>query len=257
MSRMSIHKNGSHSGAVGTRAIRSWASACVATVTAAILNEPNASARVASSQRESLGTFVGPESIGLDMFLPEVSANNLQPRYVGQPSAGPRLVPNATSHEVPASYHWRYLSKKVLDNRYTDMITSHMLPRQLTLPPHPPAKLNPSLSHSCKLFFTLLAPSFEGSLEGCFSPRVNYHQISNFQVTRRGRFTRCGGTLSRSERKLRWVAIHHGFLSSEKERRRNCSSTNCFRINTCKSVSKQMTLTPFRINTYEKQGGGG
>src|SRR6266436_86664 len=30
-----------------------------------------------------------------------------------------------------------------------------------------------------------------------------------------------------------------------------------FRINTCKSVSKQMTLTPFRMNTYEKQGGGG
>jgi len=30
-----------------------------------------------------------------------------------------------------------------------------------------------------------------------------------------------------------------------------------FRINTCKSVSKQTTLTPFRINTYEKQGEGG
>jgi len=30
-----------------------------------------------------------------------------------------------------------------------------------------------------------------------------------------------------------------------------------FRINTCKSVSKQTTLTPFRINTYEKTGGGG
>ena len=28
-----------------------------------------------------------------------------------------------------------------------------------------------------------------------------------------------------------------------------------FRINTCKSVSKQRTLTIFRINTYEKQGG--
>src|SRR5260370_36106153 len=27
-----------------------------------------------------------------------------------------------------------------------------------------------------------------------------------------------------------------------------------FRINTCKSVSKQRTLSPFRINTYEKQG---
>src|SRR5260370_42355436 len=30
-----------------------------------------------------------------------------------------------------------------------------------------------------------------------------------------------------------------------------------FRINTCKSVSKQTTLTPFRMNTYEKPGGGG
>src|SRR5713226_1107081 len=30
-----------------------------------------------------------------------------------------------------------------------------------------------------------------------------------------------------------------------------------FRINTCKSVSKQRTLTPFRINTYEKHRGGG
>src|SRR5260370_10023879 len=30
-----------------------------------------------------------------------------------------------------------------------------------------------------------------------------------------------------------------------------------FRINTCKSVSKQMTLIPFRINTYEKHRGEG
>src|SRR6266436_4948985 len=30
-----------------------------------------------------------------------------------------------------------------------------------------------------------------------------------------------------------------------------------FRINTCKSVSKQTTLSTFRINTYEKQGEGG
>ncbi|MCU1241474.1 MAG: hypothetical protein JWO71_2200 [Candidatus Acidoferrum typicum] len=33
--------------------------------------------------------------------------------------------------------------------------------------------------------------------------------------------------------------------------------SNPFAINTCKSVSKQMTLTSFRINTYEKQGEGG
>src|SRR5712691_5255449 len=30
-----------------------------------------------------------------------------------------------------------------------------------------------------------------------------------------------------------------------------------FRINTCKSVSKQRTLTPFRMNTCEKGGEGG
>ena len=34
-------------------------------------------------------------------------------------------------------------------------------------------------------------------------------------------------------------------------------SASPFRINTCKSVSKQTTLTPFRINTYEKHRGGG
>src|SRR5260370_14275872 len=30
-----------------------------------------------------------------------------------------------------------------------------------------------------------------------------------------------------------------------------------FRMNTCKSVSKQTTLSPFRMNTYEKTGGRG
>jgi hypothetical protein len=30
-----------------------------------------------------------------------------------------------------------------------------------------------------------------------------------------------------------------------------------FRMNTCESVSKQMTLIPFRMNTCEKPGGGG
>src|SRR3989454_11237895 len=32
---------------------------------------------------------------------------------------------------------------------------------------------------------------------------------------------------------------------------------NPFRINTCKSVSKQTTLSTFRINSYEKTGGWG
>src|SRR5713226_2531992 len=37
----------------------------------------------------------------------------------------------------------------------------------------------------------------------------------------------------------------------------NATPVSPFRINTCKSVSKQRTLTTFRINTYEKRGEGG
>jgi len=37
-------------------------------------------------------------------------------------------------------------------------------------------------------------------------------------------------------------------------KRHACKS---FRMNTCESVSKQRTLTAFKINTYEKQGEGG
>jgi hypothetical protein len=35
------------------------------------------------------------------------------------------------------------------------------------------------------------------------------------------------------------------------------ATLTAFRINTCKSVSKQRSLTPFRINTYGKRGEGG
>jgi hypothetical protein len=137
-----------------------------------------------------------------------------------------------------------------------------MLPRQLTLPPHPPAKLTPSPSYSCSLFALFFAlPSFRiNYLQPLFAkyrggvgipnastgrPGWGYllhsrHLASGFQFARRSGSTRRGDP-----------------LSSEKERWRNCSSTNSFRINTCKSVSKQMPLTPFRMNTYEKQGGGG
>ena len=73
------------------------------------------------------------------------------------------------------------IPKKVLDNRYTDMITYLMLPRQLTLPPHPPAKLTPPLSHSCRLFRS--------------SKEVNSHQINSLQPLLQN--TRGGGTRRR------------------------------------------------------------
>jgi hypothetical protein len=44
--------------------------------------------------------------------------------------------------------------------------------------------------------------------------------------------------------------IHYPLLATH-------SPLTTFRMNTCKSVSKQSTLTIFRMNTYEKRGGGG
>ena len=76
--------------------------------------------------------------------------------------------PASAENKGPNLSHNRDLSKKILDNRYTDTITWSMLPRRLTLPPHPPAKLNPSPSHSYKLL--------------CAPKRVNSLQISNFQT---------------------------------------------------------------------------
>ena len=44
-------------------------------------------------------------------------------------------------------------------------------------------------------------------------------------------------------------ATHYPLLTTH-------SPLTTFRINTCKSVSKQTTLTTFKINTYKKQGEG-
>ena len=40
------------------------------------------------------------------------------------------------------------------------------------------------------------------------------------------------------------------------QRAKRCLAITAFRRNTCKSVSKQRTSTPFRIITYAKTGGG-
>ena len=53
----------------------------------------------------------------------------------------------------------------------------------------------------------------------------------------------------------RTVSISRSKFSRSVEAKRHAS--NPFRMNTCESVSKQRTLTTFRINTYEKPRGRG
>jgi len=95
------------------------------------------------------------------------------------------------------------------------------------VPPHPLAKLNPSPSHSCSLF--------------ALFPALPFFRINHLQPL---------------------FAKHPGWgvpnaYRTQRERLRHPSSTSPFRMNTCKSVSKQTTLTPFRMNTYAKPGGEG
>src|SRR5260370_291352 len=51
-----------------------------------------------------------------------------------------------------------------------------------------------------------------------------------------------------------WRCCAAKIMAKSVETRSPCKS---FRINTCKSVSKQRTLTVFRMNTCEKPGEGG
>src|SRR5712664_454033 len=65
--------------------------------------------------------------------------------------------------------------------------------------------------------------------------------------------TRVGGTSTLP----RQAALPKGAHFANGCKNTETATLTTFRINTCKSVSKQRTLTIFRINTCEKQGGGG
>src|SRR4029077_8045205 len=92
-----------------------------------------------------------------------------------------------------------------------------MLPRQSTLPPHPLAKLNPSLSHSCSLFFTL-------SLEGALFPALPVFRINHLQPL---------------------FAKHRGW-----------GIPNAYRAQR-EPLRHPSSISPFRMNTYAKPGGRG
>jgi hypothetical protein len=71
------------------------------------------------------------------------------------------------------------------------------------------------------------------------------------------RFTLSSEGLPRASRGASKGALSFAVAFIRSSRRFLCPPLTTFRINTCKSVSKQSPLTTFRMNTYEKQGGGG
>src|SRR6267143_867330 len=148
--------------------------------------------------------------------------------------------------EVPYSIDFACF-KKYLDRVAVVMVNSPMLARHLDHPPRrksfPCILLQPlcALFSSAALSFQSLAASFPKT------PGWGYLRAASAPAAP----ARPAGGSRRYHLPLLLSPISSR-LSPLSGR-----SSMLFRINTCKSVSKQTTLTSFRINTYEKRGGGG
>src|SRR5580765_5429947 len=107
------------------------------------------------------------------------------------------------------------------------MITSVMLVRQVPLSVPRPTNLTPLFRYPCSLFalFFQPLPFVFNSLQPLFPKHPGWGPTSTRTVS-----------LSHSQCVL---------------------PVSIFKMNTCESVSKQTTSSPFRMNTYAKPGGGG
>src|ERR1700686_2115008 len=117
-----------------------------------------------------------------------------------------------------------------LGKRYTYKITSVMLARQISLLDPLPTTLTPLLRYSCALLDSL-APLFRAPIL-CFQ------------------------SFAHSSTKTRTLGHPPLFLGARAAPEKTVPLTS-FRINTCKSVTKQTTLTLFGMNTYAKPRGRG
>src|ERR1700737_4158129 len=113
-----------------------------------------------------------------------------------------------------------------------------------------------ALSYSCRLFFSL-GPVFRARF-------VCFQQLADsFCKMPGGGRSLASRPLVRGPRSgisSRRFGSRGATLLGERTppfSRQSLCALSIFRINTCKSVSKQTTLTLFRINTYEKPGEGG
>jgi hypothetical protein len=119
------------------------------------------------------------------------------------------------------------------------MIISVMLARQITLPRPFPTKLTPLFRYSCRLFVALKKVNPFG-----------IKQIRTLFAKYRG-----WGIPKATTGHPGWGVSPTACLGAL--RPAPPRSITPFRFNTCKSVTKQTTLTPFRMNTYGKPRGRG
>ena len=113
-----------------------------------------------------------------------------------------------------------------------------------------------ALSYSCRLFFSL-GPVFRARFV-CFQQLAD--SFCKMPGVGRSLASRTLVRGTRSGISSRRFGSRGATLLGERTppfSRRSLCALSIFRINTCKSVSKQTTLTLFRINTYEKPGEGG
>jgi hypothetical protein len=107
----------------------------------------------------------------------------------------------------------------------------------------------PPLSHSQKSQ-TLCNQANPGSF--CKTPGVGYTLTSRPRGISNQHPLLCVASAPSASRRYPYSA----HLPCDESEKRAAPAPTTFRINTCKSVSKQRTLSPSRMNTYEKTGGG-
>jgi hypothetical protein len=125
----------------------------------------------------------------------------------------------------------------------------NVYPQSFDFSPHS-RNVNHAVSYSCRLFFSFcalfrtrvvcfqcLADSFYKNRGVGYLRDSSEYSVPLYPESRRSVIQKTGGSTPN---------LHN-----------SGAPINTFRINTCKSVSKQTTSTPFRINTCEKPRGRG
>jgi len=121
--------------------------------------------------------------------------------------------------------------------RNPSVFCSRLFSRTYELPPPPHRFTSHAFSYTYELLFSQLA---------CFQKHLRcplvFSSTSEFPM----------GPVRENDSRTR-----EGLARQTKVSRAPAAPLSTFRMNTCKSVSKQRTLSPSRMNTYAKTGGRG